>query len=300
MAIVHGQSDGELADFLAAVGGLSHRHRLIYIVNNQAGRDLSWLEIGYGPGLRLLDGGGNRGFTGGANVGIGAGLLAGCERILLLNTDITILRSDLIERLEEAFARDKSCAMVSPVMLQSPATDLVWYQGAVMGRWSWIPRHPGINHGYRSPGARVPIRTPAICGCCVLVDRRAIERLGGFDEDLFCYFDDADLSRRATDAGMHLYLWPEALLAHHKHGRRLSAVETYYFGRNPFILIRKHSHPLTWPVATLAQICVALPSTLARAATPLARREALRGAGDGLRVLLTGKPLGKGHRPTAR
>jgi GT2 family glycosyltransferase/SAM-dependent methyltransferase len=304
VAIIYGQSDEELADFLVAVEGLSHRRRLVFLVNNQAGRDLSWLSSAAPSQIELVDSGRNGGFTGGANIGIRAALRSGCDRVLLLNTDITILRNDLIERLGEAFSQDTDCAMVSPVMLQAPRTDLVWYSGAVLGRWSWIPRHPGINRAYEAPELLAPRRTSGICGCCVLIAGQALGRLGAkdpsgaFDEDLFSYFDDADLSRRATRAGLHLYVWPEALLAHQKDGRRLSAIETYYFGRNPFVLMRKHASPLTWPVGLLAQLCVALPATLGRAATPRARGEAWRGTLHGIGTLLMGRGVGKGHRET--
>lgn len=295
VAIVYRQSDAELVDFLVAVGALSHRRRLVYLVDNESGRDLVRLADGGGASFEVLDGRGNGGFTGGANVGIRAALSAGCDRVLLVNTDISILRDDLIERLEQAFSQDPSCAMVSPVMVQSPRTDLVWYAGADIGRWSWIPRHPGINGVYRPPASSAPRRTSGICGCCVLIAGRLLDQIGALDEDLFSYFDDSDLSRRANRAGLHLYVWPEALIAHRKDGRRLSAIETYYFGRNPFILMRKHAAPAAWPVGVACQLCVALPVTLARSATRQARRQAWRGTLHGIRSLLTGAPVGKGH-----
>lgn len=296
VAIVYRQSDSELASFLRAVGRFSYRRRQVYLVDNEAGRDFTVLSAETDQSFEVLDGGGNGGFTGGANVGIRAALDAGCDRVLLLNTDVIFLRDDLIERLGEAFSGDPACGMVCPVIVQAPRTDRIWYRGAVMGRWSWIPRHPGINHTYRRPRRVTPRRTSIICGCCVLIDKEVIARVGGLDEDLFSYFDDSDLSLRATRAGFHLYLWPEALLAHQKDGRRLSAIETYYFGRNPFVLMRKHAAPGTWLVGLLAQLCVALPATLARAATPQARMEAWRGTLHGLRVLATGRPVGMGHR----
>ena len=47
---------------------------------------------------------------------------------------------------------------------------------------------------------------PWVTGACVLLDRAALEQVGGFDEGFFMYYEDVDLCRRVAAAGWGVYL----------------------------------------------------------------------------------------------
>lgn len=53
-------------------------------------------------------------------------------------------------------------------------------------------------------------------GCAALYSRQMIEEIGGFDEDLFAYADDADLGLRARIAGWRCIYVPKAVVRHHR------------------------------------------------------------------------------------
>src|SRR5262245_51267680 len=57
---------------------------------------------------------------------------------------------------------------------------------------------------------------PALCGASVLLRRAMLERLGGFDTRFFMYFEDVDLSWRASRDGWRLVYTPLSQL-HHVH-----------------------------------------------------------------------------------
>ena len=286
VAVVFGQDGDELRHFLQSVDGLSYGHLRLYLVNNDAGRALrDDLGPRWAPRTRVIDTGANLGFTGGANAGIRAALHDGCQQVLLLNTDIDVLRPDLVERLQEPFRADPDCGMASPVITQAPRTERIWYAGASIGRWSGIPRHRSLGHRYRPPPHPAGRLVPVSSGCGVLIGRSLLERVGGFDETLFCYYEEVDLSLRARGAGYRVYLWPEALIAHHKQGRSLDPVESYYLARNAYLFIATHLPKTRIVVAVASQLAVALPVYLLRASSGPARLEALRGTLDGLRRL---------------
>lgn len=52
------------------------------------------------------------------------------------------------------------------------------------------------------------------CGAALLVRRRVFEALGGFDERLFLYLEDADLSLRARAAGWRTHFCADAVVEH--------------------------------------------------------------------------------------
>jgi GT2 family glycosyltransferase len=289
VAVVYGQSDDELRTFADCVASLDDDRCGVWLVNNEPGRRLPAL-----PGsVTVLESGTNTGWTGGANLGARCAWLHGCRYVLFLNTDIEILSTSLIRRLIAPLRSDPQLAIVSPGIVLADRPDRIWYRGATVGRWTWITRHPGITRPYRATHRL--LRVPVACGCCMLARADVFEAVGGFDEDLFSYLDEADLCLRAAQRGWATGLLDTPLIAHDTRGRELTPVSAYYFSRNPFILMRKHSAPVLWPAMVLAQFA-ACPFYLWRADGPAARRSYLRGLGHGIAHLLGRPHTGRGHR----
>ena len=55
---------------------------------------------------------------------------------------------------------------------------------------------------------------PWVTGCCLLVRRDCWHDLGGFDEDFFLYYEDADLCRRARGRGWSVWYEPGLRVTH--------------------------------------------------------------------------------------
>jgi len=53
-------------------------------------------------------------------------------------------------------------------------------------------------------------------GCAAMYRREMLEQIGGFDEDLFAYGDDAELGLRARIAGWKCIYTPAAVARHHR------------------------------------------------------------------------------------
>ncbi len=79
-------------------------------------------------------------------------------------------------------------------------------------------------------------------GCAAMYRREMLDEIGGFDEDLFAYGDDAELGMRARIAGWRCFYAPKAVVRHHRGAtlgllseRRLTLIE-----RNRVLLVVKH------------------------------------------------------------
>jgi GT2 family glycosyltransferase len=79
-------------------------------------------------------------------------------------------------------------------------------------------------------------------GCAAMYRRDMLDQIGGFDEDLFAYGDDAELGLRARIAGWGCLYVPKAIVRHHRgatlgvlSSRRLELIE-----RNRVLLAVKH------------------------------------------------------------
>ncbi len=208
-----------------------------FVVANSPLEDLAAIE----QVATVLQPDSNLGFAAGANLIGRSAMLAGATHLLLTNLDVEILSPLLLEKLETVFNAQPDATFVSPAIALWPDTSLVWYRGAHIARPIWVSRHPGINRRFESPSGQI-LPTGYFSGCCVLMDLTRFNELGGFDESLFMYYDEAELALRAAARGWRSYFLDEPLLAHEKPGRKFTANESYWHARNSAILLKRFEH----------------------------------------------------------
>lgn len=289
VSVVYDQPDDEVERLVAGLGSLDGGPYHVWLVVTKPGRALTSRH----PFVTVVQLRENVGWTGGANEGGRRARAAGFRDVVFMNTDVELVASDLLTRLTEALRADPSPGLVSPGIVSSTGDGRVWYRGATLSTWAWVTRHPGITGRYRPSHRVVPTQVPN--GCCMAVRGEVLDRLGGFDPELFAYFDEADLSLRAAAAGWASAFVDSPLLAHDHRGRELGAVSAYYFGRNPLLLAKKHLRAWRQPIVVLAQLGVA-PVYLVRCQGRGARAAYLRGLAHGIAHLLGRPHVGRGHR----
>ncbi|MDN3497567.1 glycosyltransferase family 2 protein, partial [Planococcus sp. APC 4015] len=167
----------------------------------------------------------NAGFGGGVNRGAAAAFERGADAIIVLNPDAVIPAADA-QALAEA-AGDPSL-LVAPVIrrpdgsLWTEGTDLYLDDGTMAG----------IRHRARL-GDRP--RMPWVSGACFALSRSLWDRIGGFDDAYFLYWEDADLSRKVWDAGGEVRVLQTASAIHDEGGTHddkgagRAKSETYYY-----------------------------------------------------------------------
>jgi N-acetylglucosaminyl-diphospho-decaprenol L-rhamnosyltransferase len=136
------------------------------------------------------------------------------------------------------------------------------------------PRNPWTGRHLTAPlaaeGVQRTDRQPA--GACVMVRRSALERIGGWDERYWMWYEDVDLSRRLGKIGPSLYV-PDAVFEHvgaasTRRWRKHQQHARLYHGT--MIYAQEHL-PRTQQVAVaLAMVSVCLPRL------PFGGREAAR------------------------
>jgi len=203
----------------------------VVIVDNGSTDDsVAMAEREFGAGkpfsLKFVRNRENRGFCAANNQGIQA---ASGDRIALLNNDAEA-GPGWIAALLEAFELDEAVGMAASKVLVhgdpgriDKAGHLIYLDGQNRGRGS----------GERDEGQfdqREEVLWPD--GCAAMYRRRMLEEIGGFDEDLFAYADDAELGLRARVAGWNCLYMPEAVVRHHRGStlglespRRLALIE---------------------------------------------------------------------------
>jgi len=71
------------------------------------------------------------------------------------------------------------------------------------------------GHGCRATGTHLrPREIFSPCAAAAMFSRRALESVGGFDEDFFCYVEDVDLGFRLRLSGYRSLYVPDAMVHH--------------------------------------------------------------------------------------
>jgi GT2 family glycosyltransferase len=180
----------------------------------------------------------NLGYSECANQGVEAVLAWGASFVLLVNNDATVTENCLNVLLDEA-RRRPAAAAIGPAVVWAHDPDSIWYAGATHSHRLGITRHPGLRGSARAlPPTAL---TDYIPGCCVLVSAKAWRDVGGYRDDYFLYYEDAEWCSRARAKGWECWYLGE-VLCHHAGSvsagaagqvGRLNEIGAYYLARNP-------------------------------------------------------------------
>lgn len=201
----------------------------VVVVDNASRDRTAEVVASYGPPVRLVRSPTNGGFGKGCNVG--AGSSSGIY-LVFLNPD-TETRPGWLPLLLSALVDD--VAFVTPKLLLAAHPDRI----DALGNDVHVSGIPTCRRwGEPAAGMGMVEEVGAISGACFAVRREVFDMLAGFDERLFLYFEDTDLSLRARLAGYRCLVVPTAEVIH-DHEPGISARKLYYLERNRWWTILK-------------------------------------------------------------
>ena len=192
------------------------------------------------PVVRLPE---NIGFTGGSNLGMQQAIIAGAKYVLLLNND-TVVASDCVSKMLTALEHDNSIGVANPKIYFFDPADHLWFAGGDFSLWTGIP----IPRGRKKRDQRqFDQRTQMTfaTGCAFFVRVSALKAVGPFDDRLFAYCEDVDLSLRLQKVGYQCRYVPEAMIWHKEavssKRNRGQSFRIRLSGRNALLVVRKHA-----------------------------------------------------------
>jgi GT2 family glycosyltransferase len=211
VVIVNYNSGDLLADCVQSV--LASRVRAAIYVSDNASKDDSIARLreraGDHPLVTIVRNERNLGFAAGNNVVLP---LCRAEYILCLNPD-AVLAEHALENLLAAAAQHREFACFAARMLQSERREILDGAGDAYHVSGLVWRR-----GYGLPATDAAYVRPreifSACAAAALYRRDAIEAVGGFDEDYFCYLEDVDLGFRLRLLGYRCLYVPGALVYH--------------------------------------------------------------------------------------
>ncbi len=198
-----------LADCLGALERQAlprHRYEILLIDNASRDGSAEYVRANF-PGVRVVEAGGNLGFTGANNLGF---RLARGRHIVLLNND-TRPGPGWLAALVAAAQGERVGGVTSRLLFRDEpgvvnSTGLVLYRDGRGG-----DRHRGEPDG---PATRRPAEVFGGSGASLLLTRELLDDVGGFDPDLFMYYEDLDLAWRARLRGWRFVYAPDSVVHH--------------------------------------------------------------------------------------
>jgi GT2 family glycosyltransferase len=178
----------------------------------------------FAPEVSLIENGDNVGFGRGANQGIAA---TRAPLVLIMNPDCRLVAGAIAGLRAELDTHDY-CAIAGPRILNSDGsvqgsargdpdmfTGLFGRSGSLTRLLPWLPisrRNVVSDAAIRSGHESVVVDWRS--GACMLARREALQKVNGFDERYFLYWEDADLCKRLRAAGYHVRYVPGATAIH--------------------------------------------------------------------------------------
>lgn len=167
----------------------------------------------------------NLGFSGGNNYGITYSLEHDSDYILLLNND-TYVDKNVLQELVKVSENDELIGLVSPKIYfakgyeyhkekykQNELGKVFWYAGGYTDWANVYSKHIGVDEvdkGQYSSTAETGFAT----GCCMLIKKEVLKKVGLFDDRYFLYYEDADFNERIKKAGYKVFYAPKAVIWH--------------------------------------------------------------------------------------
>ena len=192
--------------------------------------------------LCLLENGRNLGFTGANTTGIAYAMSHDAAYVMFLNND-TVVTKDFLALMVGVAERDPAHGIIGCKTLLADgggAERRVWS----LGGYSYVLGNP-MNRGRNQldrPEWKGVLQSDLVCGCCMLIKRAVVEKVGVQDDTLFFGIDDVDYSLRAARQGFKNVLALDAEIFHQ--GSRSTEGRTglllYYLFRNTYYFRAKY------------------------------------------------------------
>jgi N-acetylglucosaminyl-diphospho-decaprenol L-rhamnosyltransferase len=286
VVIVNWNSGPQLKECLqsfAATASDAVAVRLTVVDNASADGSCDGLEGATNVPLTIIRNVDNRGFGAACNQGAAG---ANADYLLFLNPDTRLMPGSLELPARYLQAPEHAAVGIAGIQLLDVDGHVARNTARTPTAWSMIGNSVGVDRlmpslfppHFVTEWAHDETRdVDQVMGAFFLVRRSVFERLGGFDERFFVYYEDLDFAARARALGFSSVYLAGAQAFHRGQGttENATARRTFYFNRSKILFARKHFGALG------AFSVIAVTLTLEPLARMLARPQS---AGDTLRA----------------
>lgn len=230
--IYNGLSD--TIDCLESLRKLSYeRYGILIVDNNSQDNSYEYLKKNYRD-VEIIRNSENLGYADGNNIGIQYFLAhSQYSHLLIINNDIEV-ESGLLEKLLSDMDSDSEIGIIGPVNYGFYDRNRILFNFATLS----LERYRFFISQELQKEALV--ETAYVNGCCMLIKRDTVVKVGGFKGEYFLYWEESDLCYRAKESGYKCMV-SQSTRIYHKDGATtgsLSPLKVYYLNRNRFLFFK--------------------------------------------------------------
>lgn len=191
----------------------------IVVVDNEGNTKLKKYTEGE-KNIRYIKSPKNLGYSCGNNLGVKN---ARGEYVLILNPD-TKLKSAVIDKLTQFLDKNKDVAIAAPVLVNEKGKVIKQISSKILTPIKYIFTYTFIaklfsknkikNEFLKETPSNKPYEVDVVPGSALMIRKSVFNKLGGFDEKFFLYFEENDFCKRVKEAGFRMYKVPKFKVTH--------------------------------------------------------------------------------------
>jgi hypothetical protein len=219
---------------------------IIIVDNNSADDSVDSIRSKF-PGVIVLKNPSNLGFAVANNQGA---RVARSQHLLFLNSDTQIVPG-AIGKMVNYLEKHPKVAVLGPRLLNSDKSvqPSCFHTPGIINtiRGYWLGKNDLVE--IFAPRENKPCLVNAVVGAAMMLPKPAFQKLGGFDEKYFFFFEDLDLCLRARHLGLKVAYLPSAKIIH-LHGASRSPKQTFGYLKESLLYPYKKAFGLWHPSTT--------------------------------------------------
>lgn len=207
----------------------------ILIIDNASGDDSTQKLQAEFPQYNYIFNDNNLGFAKGVNQGISL-TQVDSDYFLLVNNDAELSQSCVAGLIEESGGK----AITGPAIYYKKEEDIIWQGGGYFSKLRMNIIVPDKNKPKHDSG---PMIVDFLSGCVLLIPKKVIEVIKGFDEDFFFYGEDLDFCLRAKAQNIDIKYCPRLRATHNIKRAAVSRTNPFVLENLAFsfiLIMRKH------------------------------------------------------------
>ena len=142
------------------------------------------------------------------------------EYVFLLNPD-TICHDNSIEKLLDCIKADKTIGVIGPNLINADSKPTHSFRRAGDGIITelnfalfGLPYKILYGSDFEYNHSNNKLEVAYSCGAAMMMKRETFDKVGGFDENFFMYYEDQDLCNRIKKTGLRIVNEPKAIIQH--------------------------------------------------------------------------------------
>jgi GT2 family glycosyltransferase len=242
---------------LDSLRSITYPNYKIIVVDNDSGDGTEEMLRSEFPDLRVIQTGGNLGYTGGNNRGIEYAIENEADYVLILNPDTEAANPEFLDEMIAYAEAHPDIGIAGPRVFLREAgvvqNTVLFPPGLRQNTVNWIRYR--INPKLLEFSGDKVVETKVLNGVCLLIRIACLRQIGLFDENIFMYIEDADMDYRARLHGWRVQYLPIDSVIHRqkREGYQMTGFVSFLLKRNSVYYLRKTGkHVDAWGYAILS------------------------------------------------